>query len=714
MASAQEYADWIVKNAEKKGTPEFDTVAKAYKAARSQPTEAPAKAPAKAFGAQLSDSIADVPRQVGLTARAGLQGIGNLADMVTAPIRVGLNSMLPEQYAIQPGIGRMAANSLGLPQPKPGLESLVGSMAENVAGGAIPIAAAGRLAQGATGVTQAVAQRLAAAPAQQLASAAAAGGAGGYVRETGGGEGAQMLASLAGGIAAPYAMAKGQQAAGALAQRVRAPALSQVDIDVQIDSALQPGGLTLESLTPAVRAGIRADVAEALKISPNLSPDAVRRLADYRMTGATPTAGGLTLDPGIVTRQKNLSKLGANSKDPAAQALSQTENQNNKTLISEMNKLGAGTTDTPIAAGRKVISALDGRVQAAEKVIGQRYDAARGTEGRPVALDPYAFTQKANNLLDDALVGGKLPADVRNKLNAIATGNHPLNVEIAEQLKTRIGALQRSSQDGQERLALGMVRRALDDTPLLNDGQGLGAESIKAFNRARRLNRAWEGIVENTPALEAVRDGIEPDKFVQTFIVGNGAKANFADLKALQRSVKASPEAKAAVREQIAAHLKAKALGGPVGGTSDEIGSFSQSNFNKALAAIGEEKLALFFNKTEIDQLKAIGRVASYEQVQPRGSAVNNSNTAGAGLAAIFDRLADSPFLSKIPGGNLISQPAQNISVGIRARQAMNVPAAIAGERARLPKGFTVSPVIPLTDEDKNKKRNLRDLGRRQ
>lgn len=42
MASAEDYANWIVKNADKKGTPEFETVAKAYQLARSQGGAAPA------------------------------------------------------------------------------------------------------------------------------------------------------------------------------------------------------------------------------------------------------------------------------------------------------------------------------------------------------------------------------------------------------------------------------------------------------------------------------------------------------------------------------------------------------------------------------------------------------------------------------------------------------------------------------------------------
>ena len=44
MATADEYAAWIVKNADKKGTPEFDTVAKAYQQAKATPAAAPAPA----------------------------------------------------------------------------------------------------------------------------------------------------------------------------------------------------------------------------------------------------------------------------------------------------------------------------------------------------------------------------------------------------------------------------------------------------------------------------------------------------------------------------------------------------------------------------------------------------------------------------------------------------------------------------------------------
>jgi hypothetical protein len=69
MASAQDYADWIVKNADKKGTPEFQTVAQAYQAARTQkpaqydPTEGMSTFDKLAAG--LGKSMVDTGRGLG-------------------------------------------------------------------------------------------------------------------------------------------------------------------------------------------------------------------------------------------------------------------------------------------------------------------------------------------------------------------------------------------------------------------------------------------------------------------------------------------------------------------------------------------------------------------------------------------------------------------------------------------------------------------------
>lgn len=664
--------------------------------------------PSKPFGQQLNAAISDVPRQLGLTARYGLEGIGGMIDTVATPFRAAVNSVLPDKYASKPGLGTSISDAIGLPAPKTATERIVGDASRTLAGGVLPIGIGGALAKGATGATQAVGRMVAANPLQQLSSAAAAGGAGGYTRETGGDDTSQLLASVAAGVAAPMAMngvQRGAQAVANASRRFSTP--PQVQIDLHINNALQSSGMSMADIPADVAFGIRSDVAQAMKIGGNLSPDAIRRLADYRMTGLAPTASTLTLDPAMVTQQKNLAKMGANSRDPAAQQLAMTENANNAGLTSGLNALGASTTDDSIAGAQKIMGALERRNDAAKALIGDRYAAARATDGRSTALDPHAFSNQANDLLDEALLGGKLPADVRNLLNNAASGKMPLTVDTAEQFKTRIGELQRGTFDMAERKALGMVRQSLDNTPLLNDGAGMGQESIDAFNRARKLNRAWMGIVDKTPALQAVRDGVEPDKFVQKFIVGSGGNANVMDVAMLKNSIKSNPEAMGAVRGQIAAYLKKSALNG----ANDEVGKFSQSAYNKALKSIGDRKMQLFFPAEDLNKLKAIGRVASYEQFQPVGSAVNNSNTASAGLSAIIDGIGNSPLLSKIPfGKQIIGDPLQSITMGIKASRAMNVPKSLTDGVTGAPRrtGLMLSPAMMMSnDEEKKKQKGL-------
>lgn len=672
------------------GASEADVLAYAQ---RTYKMAAAPKAPSKPFGQQLNEGIADIPRQVGLTARAALSGIGGGLDFLASPFRGAMN-MLPG-VDIKPGGGDYLANSAGLPQPQGQRERIAQDVAKSGFSALTGFGGAKAVAQTAgSPAVRELAQTLMMSPAQQAVGAAAAGGAGGYTRETGGNEVAQLAASLGAGIGAPMAMNKVASTAQRVGQSIgsRFPstpaqqAAQQIQVDVTINNALKDSGLALESMAPEVAAGIRADVSKAMvNGTENLSPDAVRRLADYRLTGLTPTAAKLTLDPAMVTQQENLAKLGINSKDVAAQELGRVKSANDRGLTQGLNKLGAGGTDDQIAGADKIMGTLESRNARAQGLINDRYNAAKSTEGRSAALDHETFVSRANELLDNAMLGGKLPSDVRNLLNKDWTGvvkggaevvgpkAAPLTVSSAEQIKTNIAALQRASSDAAERKALGMVRSALEETPLL-PGQDIGEDAMKAFTEARTLNRKWMGIVEKTPALQAIREGVEPDKFVQDFIVGTGKNANTMDVAALKSSIKSNPEAMSAVREQIADFLKSKALSG----NADEVGNFSASAYNKALNAIGDRKLALFFPKTDIDQLKAIGRVSGYENFQPRGSAVNNSNTAATGMASMIDRFGSSALLSKVPGGKLLSDPLQNIAIGINAKRSLDVPGALA------------------------------------
>lgn len=634
------------------------------------------QAPEPGFGEKVNAGLNAIPRQAGLAARYGVEGLADVAGIAANPLAATFNAALGTNFprtrdAVAPILDR-----IGLPKPETATERVVGDASRILASGGGMV----KGAQTAGQVAPAVAQ-LAARPGLQAASAVGSGLAGGYTRETGGDPTSQFIMSVLGGVAAPGAVA----GANAGANRVRGLVDSLRDVkppqvNIQITNAIEQAGYNPKSIPKSVMNLLESDAAAALRLG-NLSPDAMRRLVDYRLVGATPARANLTLNPVDITRQQKLAKIGANSSSQKLQDLAMRQNDNTGTLLRNLNEMGANTSDDAFAAGQRVIGALEKTAGRRQGEINAAYTNARNQTGLDAQIDPAAFTQRAGDLLKQNLLEGALPPDVRRILNDAATGKMPLNVSTAEQVKTAIGNLQRSTADGSTRKALGLVRQALDDAPLM---QGQGDEAIKAFNLARTLNRNWRGLVEKTPALQAIEDGVQPDKFVQQYIIQGTGKANVMDVARLKNAVKDSPEAMQAIREQIAAHLKSKATSGK----PDEAMLFSQSGYNNALSAIGERKLRMFFTPEEITRMKAVGRVAMYEQVQPSGSAVNNSNTAGMAIGSLFDGI-----LNKVPFGEAaISGPTRNIVTSLQAGGMTNVPRSLVqpapvvpGQRIPLP-----------------------------
>jgi hypothetical protein len=632
----------------------------------SEPVEA---RPASAALYQAKPKTSTVGRQLGLTGRHLIESAADTIGIFSDPIAATMNAFGANAKPARQ-LGRDVADYIGLPKPENATERVIGDISRLLVGTGGFVKAARTAANYATtNEAKSVLNSIASRPGMQAASSIGAGAAGGAAREGGEGEGVQLLAAVAGGVNAPVAVNALKNAGTPASNYVKSIFTPQIDI--RIDNAIKQAGITLDRLPAAVQQSIREDVSKALSQNGDLSPDALRRLADYRTVGAVPRQGNLTLNPATITQEKNLAKLGANSSDPAAQQLANIERQNDITLINRLNSLGADADDDAYSAAQKVIAALESKKSGAKSVIDALYANARNTQGRSAQLDPYKFAQRTNDLLDEALLGGKLPADVRNKINAIAKGEMPFTVDVAEQLKTRLGELGRNTADKSERMALSLVRKSLDETPLLDD---VGQEALNAFNQARGANRAWMNVVEKTPALKAVMDGVEPDKFVKDYIIGNGSNANTMALAQLKRVIRNDRQAMDAVRGQIAFYLKDQATSGK----ADEVANFSAANFGKALRQLGDRKLGLFFTKDEVNELKAIARVASYEKFQPTGSAVNNSNTASTMFASFMEKLAKSSIARKIPmGSELIANPANNVSISMNARNAVNVPNAL-------------------------------------
>jgi hypothetical protein len=690
------------------GTTKSQIAAKLKANGRPVPAEWLQDAPAAASKAEdpalaVGRGIMEIPRQVGLTARAGIKGVlalpGVAVDAVTGPINTVFGTRIPTASSSLDN----ALSRLGLPEPANATERVVQDSASLMAGAGSMAKGAEALSRGAVGIGKNVLAQMAARPAVQIAGAGASGAAGGSVREAGGGPGAQFLAALGGGIAGGVAADKligAGNAAGNALRSMATPKTEQIRAaDQQIQLTLERSGIDWSQIPERVRQGLRQEVAQAMNTGQPLNADALRRLVVFRQTKTTPTVGQLTQDPGMITREMNLAKTGANSTDLNLQRLPALQNKNTAQLLSQLDEAGAANAPTATNAARAVIDNLDSNLSRERASVSALYDAARDSGGRSLPLNAGAFNQRASQLLDDANVGSFLPADIRNKLNAIASGQggFELNVNSAEQLKTSIGRLQRNSSDGNARMALGLVRQALDETPLydpkVNPGNlpalpgsvppstsAAGEASMRAFSEARGANRALMQRIESNPALRAVYEGVEPDQFAQRFIVGKAATAK--DVQALRDEL--SPEATESVRGFLAGYLRDKATGG-----DRDVVKFGGSTYRAAFREI-EEKLGVFFSPEEVAQLKAIGEAAKYMQAQPAGSAVNNSNSGALVLGRGLDLL--ERIAGKIPLG--LKDTIQGTIQGAQQTQVLQPKNALIQIAESQPSPARINPLL--------------------
>jgi hypothetical protein len=680
-----------------------------------------------AASVQAGKEINSIPRQIGLTARYGLEGLANAAQMLTEPIRnalqretrglMELGDRVNAKQGIAPAgvtppqmqpLGQAVSGMLdqaGLPSPQGANERIVGDAARLMAGAGGMGGLAGA-ASAAPGLAGQAGRFLSANMGQQLGAAAGAGLAGGASREAGGSPLMQAGASLLGGVAGGAGVRGAEslaQGAANLGRRLipGQQQLVQQRLDQRINIVLQEQGIDPATITPAMRTALREQVGQAMRTSDDLNPEAVARLADYVRLNMTPTRARLTLDPFDVTQEANASKLAAATGSRDAR-LPQIAQENNQRLIGLMDEMGGARPMDPYGQGNAVAGTILARDEALNRGVGALYQQARDSQGRGLPLDGRAFTVRASQMLDENLLGGALPSSVEQHLNRIARGEVPFTVDYAEQLKTAIGNLQRASNDGQTRMALSMVRQALDDTPLMpspqmNPGnlpavagtvppsaQTTGQQAIDAFNQARQAARnrfAWR---ESSPVIQRALDGANADTFIQQNIISRAA--GFDDVATAAQTINTNPAAREAVRTAIVQHLKDAAIG--KGGTS-QTGNFSGRGMTAALRDIGDRKLGLFFAPEEVETLKAMARTGSFEVFQPRGSAVNNSNTA-AGAAAILSGIADRvrPIANKIPlGETLVSSPLDNLAVWAMQRPAGNIPSGLLMPQQRQPVG---------------------------
>lgn len=678
----------------------------------------------------------DIPRQLGLTARYGLEGLANTAQIFTEPVRrLVTDPLLRATGALPSGkptlsgtvagqepagesksLGQAAtelADWMGLPSPRTANERVIGDAARLVAGAGggaglaqlaanqIPRAAA-TAAQQAPGILsrgQAVAQGLAANVPSQLGSAAGAGLAEGASREAGGSEGTRLLASVAGGLLGGAVPSMADKAV-TVGKQLLTPKIPDSQVDLRLTELLQPSGITLSDLSMGARTALRQDMRKAMKTGDQISPEALSRLATFRAAGLTPTRGAISQNPVDITREQNLSKMAANSADEGLSGLPLIQNRNNARLIQNLNDLGAGTQTEPVAAGRELVGAVQARQAALRAQERSAWDAARSSPGYTQPIYPDGLNAINRALGDEGMMPFMNPT-ISRYMEAFQTGQQPFTPQAYRNLQSMLA--NELNQGGNAAAAARIARNALEASPMrpiTNPGgidlgtlpvtgevaSGLRAfdaqagQAIDAVNRARGATRAAYAYEESSPLVRSVlSEGStsDPTRIAQRFVIGGTPD------EAATVAREAGPAARQVIRDALITDIKRKALSG----ASDETGKISQSSLRAAINKIGEEKLRLFFTADEITALRNNSRAASLIQSQPVGSAVNNSNSGAMLAGMVYDTIKG--LADKLPAGKtFVTDPLRNWETTIRTRQAQNViPGLLAPTAPAAPTG---------------------------
>ena len=450
--------------------------------------------------------------------------------------------------------------------------------------------------------------------------------------------------------------------------------LSQQEIDreamTQMANAFKQQGVDIATVPPQILDSVRGDVKKAITEGALTNPAEIARKADFKSLGMDPTVAQISRDPTQFAQEKNMRGIVW-----AGEPLANRFNQQNSQLINALNTRGATGATGTYATSEGTLGALKAVDETNKNIVGALYDKAKDNLGRAAPLDARAATEQAGQRLAEEHAAGSLPAAARSILNDVATGKIPFNVDTKEGIVKSLYRMSKSP-DGSANYAVGLVRDALDNAPLV-ENHGLGPDALNAFRAARTAHAQRMNLQDQVPALKAAVENEAPDDFFQKFIL-NGDKRDTAAMTGILKQ--SSPQTVDRIKSQIVDYLKSKALNQ----ASDEVGIFSQSNYNKALDNLND-KLPVFFNKQEVADLQRVGRVASYIQAQPAGSAVNNANTASAAmnlLSKVGKATKTGAFVDKF-----INQPIQE------AADKNAVADALAAKLSTLPRQSSAAAV---------------------
>jgi hypothetical protein len=365
----------------------------------------------------------------------------------------------------------------------------------------------------------------------------------------------------------------------------------------------------------------------------------------------------IKLSEGQATRDPNIFSQEMNSRGKNKE-FANRYNEQNAQLVENIDAIKENAS--PNVYGTNVVengqSLIDSYLdidKLRKQTIGEAYTALRDKAGGNFPIDSKTFAENAYAGLKKELKTEFLPDSIKKQLDSFKNGE-PMSFEQFEALRTNLASEIRKADragDGNTEYALGTVRKALEDLPLIGETKELKALADTARGLAKER---FDTLSTDKAYKAAVNGSVAPDDFINKFVI-NGKKG---DIDTMVNHLGVDSQAREVMAAGIVNWLKSKA-----GISADGNGTFSQKGFNKALESI-DPKILNIVGPEVNQQLKALGNTARNIQERPVGGYVNESNTL---VGAIAQKAAGGIEF----GLNLVGGGQYGLPIGTMARGAV-------------------------------------------
>lgn len=418
----------------------------------------------------------------------------------------------------------------------------------------------------------------------------------------------------------------------------------------------------------------RASPQVAQELS-RLKPNEISVPALERVMEADTLPIPIQLTKGQVSRDPKLFSDEMNSRAKNSE-YAQRYNQQNAQLIENIDAIKEKAS--PDVYGTNVVengqSLIDSYLDldAARKAnIDAKYLALREAAGGEIPIDGVKFAENSYAALKKNLKTEFLPPSIKTQLDAFKKGE-PMTFEQFEAMRTNLASEMRKADragDGNAEFALGKVREALEDLPLVGETKEL---KILADDARSAAKQRFDLLTEDKAYKAAVNGKVYADDFINKFVV-NGKKK---DIDTMVSHLGQDSQARQVMAAGIVNWLKSKA-----GILNDGSGTFSQKGFNQALQNI-DPKILNIVGPEVNQQLKALGNTARNIQERPAGAYVNESNTFTSALGEKAANVAEKGanyFIGGgvVPVGTMTRNLVTGVKEGAKAKESLKPAAGV-------------------------------------